>query len=111
MKRSSAALAQRISQLESELEAVKEQLAQRRLTDTGDLRRRRHYLHEQINDHFDRSELIGLIYSLGIDPGKLPGESRDELSLQLVFYMQRHGRTDELFDRVADLRPLVEWKR
>ena len=47
-------------------------------TDTGELRRRDYYLHEKISERFSPSELVGFMYSLGIDPGDVPGETHHE---------------------------------
>jgi len=105
-------MGQEISQLSCAIEEIKKaRQASEKLTDTGELRRSRHYLHVQINEHFDNGELIDLIYSLGVDPEKIMGNTRNEKSLQFVFYAQRHGRMAELLERLAELRPLVEWKQ
>ena len=77
--------------------------------DTGELRRRRYYLHEKISDHFSPGELVSLMYSLGIDPGDVPGEAHNETCLQFVMYCERHGLTNELITKLRKLRPRSDW--
>lgn len=77
--------------------------------DTGELRRRRYYLHEKISDHFSPGELVSLMYSLGIDPGDVPGEAHNEMCLQFVMYCERHGLTNELITKLRKLRPRSDW--
>lgn len=78
--------------------------------DTGELRRRRHYLHEKINERFSQGELTSLMYSLGIDPGRVPGETHEENCLQFVMYCERHGIMAELLDKLRLERPRHDWK-
>lgn len=79
-------------------------------TDTGELRRRDYYLHEKISERFSPSELVGFMYSLGIDPGDVPGETHDEQCLQFVMYCERHGMMIELLAKLREKRPRYEWK-
>ena len=79
-------------------------------TDTGELRRRRYYLHEKISERFSPSELVGFMYSLGIDPGDVPGETHHEQCLQFVMYCERHGMMSELLAKLREERPRYEWK-
>lgn len=78
--------------------------------DTGELRRRRYYLHEKISDHFSPGELVSLMYSLGVDPGDVPGEAHNEVCLQFVMYCERHGIMQELLPKLKKERPRSEWK-
>lgn len=77
--------------------------------DTGELRRRRYYLHEKIAERFSPSELVGLMYSLGIDPGDIAGETHNDQCLQLVMYCERHGRMSDLLDKLRHVRPRQKW--
>ena len=79
-------------------------------TDTGELRRRRYYLHEQISDKFSQSELISLMYSMGVDPGDVPGESHNDMCLQFVMYCERHEKMQYLLERLQRERPRSKWK-
>ena len=78
--------------------------------DTGELRRRRYYLHEKISERFSQAELISLMYSLGVDPGHVPGESHAEQCLQFVMYCERHGIMSEMIKNLRSKRPRHEWK-
>ncbi len=77
--------------------------------DTGDLRRRRYYLHEKISDHYSPGELVSLMYSMGIDPGDIPGEAHNEVCLQFVMYCERHGYANELLSKLRAQRPRSDW--
>lgn len=103
MKRALADIQRRISQLESPDDRIVQE------SDTGKLRRQ-NWLHETIDVHFSIGEMRGLILSLGIDPEMVPGETKDEISLELVLYTRRHGKTKSLLRRLKRLRPLVDWE-
>lgn len=77
--------------------------------DTGELRRRRYYLHEKISDHYSPGELVSLMYSMGIDPGDIPGEAHNEVCLQFVMYCERHGYANELLTKLRAQRPRSDW--
>lgn len=77
--------------------------------DTDELRRRRYYLHEKISDHYNPGELVSLMYSMGIDPGDVPGEAHNEVCLQFVMYCERHGLTNELITKLRKQRPRSDW--
>ena len=77
--------------------------------DTGELRRQRFYLHERISERFSESELISLMYSIGINPGAVSGETHNDQCLSLVMYCERHGYMPELMNKVRQLRPRYDW--
>lgn len=113
-----------LSQLRNEIDAIKTaQLAGQaneeqdsnifivpKTPDTGELRRRRYYLHEQISDKFSQSELVSLMYSMGVDPGDVPGESHNDMCLQFVMYCERHEKMQYLLERLQRERPRSKWK-
>lgn len=103
--RSLAAMGLAISQLSSEIEAIKKaKQVSKKLTDTGELRASR-YLHYRISKRFSRGELDELMHWFGVDPEAIEGESRDEKSFQFVMYMHRRGKIQQLIERLEQLRP------
>ncbi len=97
-------LAQTVNELDSNVYIVPKDKP-----DTGDLRRRRYYLHEKISDHYSPGELVSLMYSMGIDPGDIPGEAHNEVCLQFVMYCERHGYANELLSKLRAQRPRSDW--
>ncbi len=59
--------------------------------------------------HFDIDELRTLCFELGIDYDSLRGESRDDKARELVTYLERRGRLDELVEVGRRLRPDIDW--
>jgi hypothetical protein len=59
---------------------------------------------------FDKSELNGLCFDLGIAADDLPGETRTTLAQALVAYCYRRQRLPDLVNRCHALRPHTDWK-
>lgn len=97
-------LAQTVNELDSNVYIVPKDKP-----DTGELRRRRYYLHEKISDHYSPGELVSLMYSMGIDPGDIPGEAHNEVCLEFVMYCERHGYANELLTKLRAQRPRSDW--
>ena len=95
-----------------ELDAIREAIKPVDVeTDTGRLRFRK-LLHAEIDSRFDLREFELLLHDMGLDPENFsPEEAKTQRTLQLVLYMQRHGRTTELLDALAKKRPFIDWKK
>jgi hypothetical protein len=59
--------------------------------------------------HFNDGELRDLCFDLGIDYENLPGQGKSDKARELVAYVQRYERTDELVALCRRLRPNVAW--
>ena len=62
-----------------------------------------------ISVHFSDEELRELCLLLGVDFESLGGDGKKARALRLVMYMERFGRSDELLERLAELRVKVVW--
>ncbi len=62
-----------------------------------------------LNDVFTFEELQSLAFDLGVNRDNLQGETRSEKALALLDYMESHDQLDALIQRVAVLRPQVNW--
>jgi hypothetical protein len=76
-------------------------------TSTGDPPLDLPRLRDQIRALFSDSELRDLCLDLGIDYEELPGAAKSDKVRELVQYMERRDRLDDLMRRVIDLRPHV----
>ena len=56
-------------------------------------------------DRFDLEELRTLCFDLGVDYDSLRGEGKEAKARELVGYIERRGRLDELETRIKQLRP------
>jgi len=59
--------------------------------------------------HFDEDELRTLCLLLNIDYESLGGDGKRAKAERLVGYLDRRGRSDELLDKLDQLRPRVAW--
>lgn len=59
--------------------------------------------------HFDEEELRTLCLLLNIDYESLGGDGKRAKAERLVGYLDRRGRSDELLDKLDQLRPRVAW--
>jgi hypothetical protein len=59
--------------------------------------------------YFNRSELKGLCFDMGVAHDDLQGETRSELAQSLVAYCHTRGRLPELAGLCRKQRPNVEW--
>lgn len=63
-----------------------------------------------LRKHFDMSELKELCsFELDIDAEKFRVDTRDNFTMDLVNYCERHGRLEELDTKIKVMRPLVHW--
>lgn len=66
-------------------------------------------LRDNLNTYFSLSEIRTLCFDLGIDYEDLGGDSKNDKVMNLVQFMQRHGRLQELEDLVRQERPYASW--
>lgn len=66
-------------------------------------------LHEQMGATFSDGDLRDLCFELKIDFDDLPGSGKRSKVRELILYMQRRGRLEELIVQLRRLRPYVEW--
>jgi len=59
--------------------------------------------------HFDEDELRTLCLLLNIEYQSLVGDGKRAKAERLVGYLDRRGRSDELLDKLDQLRPRVAW--
>ncbi len=67
-------------------------------------------LRDKIAFHFNIGELQNLCFDLSIKYENLPGNTLDDKSRELVDYCVRHGRIENLIDRLKYLRSSVAWE-
>ena len=67
-------------------------------------------LHRLLTAHFDAEELRTLCFDLLIDYDDLRGEGKASKARELVTYLERRGRIDDLVAIVNQLRPHVDWE-
>jgi hypothetical protein len=65
---------------------------------------------EMLNVAFSFDELRDLALDLGIDWIDLPGDTRSAKARELILYLERHGRLNELIRSVAEQRPHMNWQ-
>jgi len=66
-------------------------------------------LRRYLRDLFDESELRDLCFDLEIDFDGLQGEGKGDKVRELLAYVERRGRTNELLELCRRLRPNVSW--
>jgi V8-like Glu-specific endopeptidase len=66
-------------------------------------------IHQLLLQHFDEQELIHLCFKLGVDYADLPATGRGNKARELVTYLDRRDRLDELRTAVMQQRPHVAW--
>jgi len=92
------------------VDALKQHLPEIDLT-PEDKAARLNRLQAMLNDVFTFEELQSVAFDLGVDRDSLRGETRSEKALALLDYMERRDQLDTLIQRVAVLRPHVNWHR
>lgn len=65
-------------------------------------------LRQVLRERFSESDLKNLAYDLGIDHEDLPGTSKSDLPRELLLYVRRRKRTNELIQHIRKERPDVE---
>ncbi|MCB9419181.1 MAG: AAA family ATPase [Ardenticatenaceae bacterium] len=63
----------------------------------------------KINDYFSVDELRTLCFDLYVDYVGLPGDGKIEKILELISYLERRGRLEELLSRCRQVRSNVSW--
>lgn len=65
----------------------------------------RRALRLRLVERYSLSEIRVLCFDLGLEYDRLPGETRDEKGMELIAFMERNGRFDELLQFVtADIQ-------
>lgn len=73
-------------------------------------RRHRAALRQLLTTCFDAEELRTLCFDLGIDHDALRGEGKAGKARELVAYLERHGRIDELVSVGSQMHPHLSWR-
>lgn len=58
---------------------------------------------------FDLKELNGVAFELGIEPDRIPGDTREEKARELAAYCDRRNRLQVLIDHCRSQRPYLPW--
>ena len=66
-------------------------------------------LRQILNTRFSEGELKVLCFDLGVDFQNLPGDEKIVKAMELVGFLQRTGRLDELVRTGQSLRPDIDW--
>lgn len=66
-------------------------------------------LRENMNRYFSLDEIESLCFDLGVDFENIGGSSKPGKVLELIQYMERRGRLEELAGACAKSRPNVDW--
>lgn len=66
-------------------------------------------LRQRLNISFNTKELKELCFDLGIDYDNLSGSEKGEKIIEVVTYLDRRNRLNELLSMCRDLRPDVNW--
>lgn len=66
-------------------------------------------LRRKIVNAFNWEELSTLCFDLGVEFEELEGKSKGAKARELIKYMQRHNRLDDLFAACQSNRPSVDW--
>lgn len=92
------------------VDALKKHLPEIDLT-PEDKAARLNRLQAMLNDVFTFEELQSVVFDLGVDWDSLQGETRSVKARALLDYMERRDQLDALIQRVAVLRPQMNWHR
>lgn len=67
-------------------------------------------LQNALNRYFSKDDLESLCLSLDLDYEGLPGDSKQRKIVELIQYMVRAGRMDQLIENCGKQRPNVDWQ-
>ena len=67
-------------------------------------------LREKMVNYFSLGEFNILCHDLDIDPEELKGGEKIEKANELIKYMHRHGRLEELVNLLESVRPKINWR-
>jgi hypothetical protein len=62
-------------------------------------------LRQVLSIHFNKDELRGLYFDLGVDYEALPERGKDAKIRELIAHFEQRGRTVELVDKIRQIRP------
>jgi hypothetical protein len=62
-------------------------------------------LRENIVEYFSTSDLKDLCFDLAIDYDSLPGDAKSDKSREIIVYMKKHNRLEQLINYCTRLRP------
>lgn len=65
----------------------------------------------QIDESFSDDELRTLCFELSVDYDNLAADTKKGKARELIAEMQRHGRVNELVEKLLDARPHIAWQR
>jgi len=99
------ALHGRIDQLERETAHLRREVEQLKSHTPFD----RHRIKALLCDHFDMSELGGVVFDLDLSVEQFRHQSKGELVEGLIAYCERHQRTGELVAVLQRTRPQLDW--
>ena len=58
-----------------------------------------------LTEHFNKDELSGLCFQLNIEADEIPGRTAGDKARELITYLERRGRLQELPQKIKDARP------
>lgn len=66
-----------------------------------------------LSEHYDQNELVTLCFDLGVDHEEIAGQNSPKplLVRQLIAFLIRRGRLQDLIYLLEQTRPLVEWSQ
>jgi hypothetical protein len=67
-------------------------------------------LRDKMNNYLSHSELRGLCYNMGIDYAYFSTSTKTTFTRELISYVERRGRMNELFEELRKARPKVDWR-
>ena len=67
-------------------------------------------LRQLLSTHFNKGELRTLCFDLDVEYDDLPGEGTADKARELVRYLERHSRINDLLEVGKQLRPDVPWE-
>jgi len=71
----------------------------------------RTFLNDNMRKHFNKVELEDVCFNLGIDYENFAPQIPLVISREIILYMERHGRLEELIALLQQKRNFVEWKK
>lgn len=79
--------------------------------DQQELRQYRAALRREIQKSFNLTEIRTLSFDLGIDYDNLPGEELERKIIELILYLERNERLDDLIKELKRRRPDMTWEQ
>ena len=66
-------------------------------------------IRQRISRHFNYDEIKTICFDLDVDYDNLPGSNKDEKARELVVFLDRSGKLENLLKRAQELRPNIVW--